>query len=308
MRGLRSRRSKAHWSFLRGIILPLLLLSYDSVQVCCAEDLPVTLDGQFWQTALVEALPGCKVFGSEASTQQQRESVLKNINAKFRSKEAVDFLVRRARTKGTDPQQLSCALTILGLVEPNNPLEEEYQSWADLCRMKAIYEIVDLIKEFKAKKGSYPYQGETNVPVEARLTRGKLEGEDRYFPKGRSGEIVGWPNFIDHLKGGLAREVRLPVDPQRIASAVPGYIQYYTDHKNFWLAVNLYHERPGTRRVGEHHYKFEVSSISNPERVVRDYSSISKEEADAAIENAQIHWRPCPYAPDGLCEHPGDCQ
>jgi len=171
---------------------------------------------------------------------------------------------------------------------------EEYQKWADLCRITAVYRIAELSESYKKKIGLYPFQKMTNVPVEVRFSELPLEGNDLYPPAGVSGVVVEWRTFALLVEKVLGDQIPIQLAPKNQKGPGPyDKIQFYTDHLNYWVSANLYHATPNTRRLTDYDHKYEIGSLSVPEKKIRTFSLVPRSEI-IEVRDSLKGKPPCP--------------
>lgn len=64
--------------------------------------------------------------------------------------------------------------------------------------------------------------------------------------------------FLGELRDALGNELELPLEPTRVATHAPNFYQYLYREGRYYLSVNLYFERPGTRKLAPHYFKYEL--------------------------------------------------
>lgn len=175
-----------------------------------------------------------------------------------------------------------------------HPGEAGDLEWADLCRVNAVHEIAAMAERYKEQTGAYPFAGSANVPVEVILSGDPLRGEERFPNPGTSGIVLDWRYFWEEINKVSQVSPRVPVDPPRTGAHAPNYIQYYTDHKNYFVAASLDHPTDNTRKVGQHYYKYEVGSIAIPEKKIRNFKEIPPDEIENVKSRLQSFKRECP--------------
>jgi hypothetical protein len=178
--------------------------------------------------------------------------------------------------------------------DPHNQLEEQYQSWADLCRIDAVHRISKMIETIHERTGKYPFQGQTNVPVEVRISQIPLQGEYRYPPPGFSGIVLEWSDLYRELAKDLGSSISIPLEPQTVpAFGHINFIQFYMDHSNYWVSANLFKPNVTTRRLADHVYKYEVGSLAVAEKRIRRFKDIPSQEI-LSIQQSLKGQRSCP--------------
>gem|GEM_PF-5371117 len=172
--------------------------------------------------------------------------------------------------------------------------EEQYQRWADLCRIDAVHRIAKMIETVYARTGKYPFQGETNMPVEARLSQVPLQGEERYPPPGYSGIVLEWPAFYQEIARELGPSITIPLEPQKVPAFGHGtFLQFHMDHANYWVSAMLFRPTATTRRLSEYSHKYEVGSLAVPSRRIRRFKDIPSEEI-VKVQQSLRGKRRCP--------------
>lgn len=137
-----------------------------------------------------------------------------------------------------------------------------YHVWADQRRIADVSQIARIVDEFHSRTGRYPLAS-LNIPVTVGVNITLDELPPRYTqpPPGAPGEIVPYSVLLAELRSVLGDDLELPMDPQRVAVYAPNFYQYqYYDDGSYYVSVNLYYEIPGTERLADHYYKYELSS------------------------------------------------
>ncbi|MEM6812248.1 MAG: hypothetical protein AAF549_07255 [Pseudomonadota bacterium] len=151
---------------------------------------------------------------------------------------------------------------------------EMYQHDMDIVRLMDLKEIGALIKEYKSKKGVYPFQNKTTgaliVPIATKEQIAKINfGRDPRKPV-----VFHYNDFVKTLEDGLERKISLPFDPQRVFSGRQNFYLYEVIDDYYTLAIHLFNEYDFAQEVGKDWYKVEVSSLPNPNLPIWDYDAL----------------------------------
>ena len=133
-----------------------------------------------------------------------------------------------------------------------------FQSDADIYRMKHLKYYGELIEEYKAKVGKYPFEGMENKPIYVFVANSKQEKyvrDDNPNPHHRYDLKV----FIQTLEEGLGRQIDEYYDPQFAPDSKPNFYIYMQAGKQFYFAVHLSQGYGIAKKVAEGYYKLEIT-------------------------------------------------
>jgi len=167
----------------------------------------------------------------------------------------VPFFVRGWRRKVA-----SVALGLAGLVTTIVIAYPGYRRWLDGVRVENVQVIFEVIEHYKAKTGRCPLERQfTGEPMGVNITPRPLPAYFQKPPPGARGFIVPYQELLAELRAGLG-PIDLPVDPQKYAFGPPNFYQYQLADGHFSVAASLWFDRPGTKQLGSHYYKYELSA------------------------------------------------
>lgn len=183
-----------------------------------------------------------------------------------------------------------CATIALNAVTMSgcyDALEARYQSEMDPRRVDDVQTIADLLRRYEATTGFFPLeQRGLQLPIAVDLAPGGIPAAWQQANAGRPGTAVPFDEFVAELERGLGEKITLPKDPQKVPTVRPAWYQYQFNGKDAHVAASLSSPLPGTRKVRDSYFKYEI-------RVLRT----SKERGLACIRDSD-----CPA--NELCSCP----
>lgn len=147
----------------------------------------------------------------------------------------------------------------------NSELQQAYEGFqndADIVRLKHLQYWVNLIEEYHAKTGKYPFQGQSDAPIIVKIATPR---QLAYFPEDPSGiQNYSMKKLVATLEKGLGRTIDEYYDPQYAPDAKPNFYLYMIDGDEYFLAVHTHQAYPFARKVAQNYYKVEVSNRYDP--------------------------------------------
>jgi len=135
----------------------------------------------------------------------------------------------------------------------------------DPRRVEDVNHIARLVEEYRAAVGSFPLSQRGHaLPVQVDLMPGVPPRASTAADVARPGTVVPYEDFVAELRAALGPDITVPVDPQRVASGRPNWYQYAYDGRAAYVAASLASERPGTRKVAPHYFKYEIALPRSP--------------------------------------------
>lgn len=154
------------------------------------------------------------------------------------------------------------ATTIIILLSACSKTSVEFQKDADIYRLKHLSYYVALIESYKEKTGTYPLQGQYEVPVYVYVANDKQIEYTKDGPPYKH-EVVAFKDLVLELESKLGREVDEFFDPQYRPDSKPNYYVYMTTKDAYFFAVHVHQDFPFARKVADNYYKVEVSNREN---------------------------------------------
>lgn len=158
----------------------------------------------------------------------------------------------------------------------------------DAQRVCDVLEIAETVERFKKTTGHYPYQEAllepeedyVAVPATVNIYRGELPERYRHPPPDLSGYVYTLEDFENYLSDALGKKIHIPVDGRPIDErSFPTFYQFKFDGAAYYVAAILEAERPDTRMLAPGHHKYQVSSVSVPEKKIKAYKT-AKSDCD----------------------------
>ena len=152
------------------------------------------------------------------------------------------------------------ALSILLLCSANDNGFIQFQNNADIIRLRHLKYYNDLIEEYQAKTGKYPYQ--SSDPATPTYIFIANRDQLQYTKPGPpfSHHEVPFKAFIQELEKGLSREIVEFYDPQPKPNKKPNFYIYTVRGNTYYLAVNLHNSYPFTHQITSGYNKVELSN------------------------------------------------
>lgn len=139
---------------------------------------------------------------------------------------------------------------------------EGFQGDADIIRLQHIRYWANLIEEYHAKTGKYPFQGESDEPILVKIATPR---QSAYFPDDPRGyQTYPMKKWVATLEKGLGRTIDEHYDPQYAPDAKPNFYVYMINGEDYFLAVHTHQAYPFARKVASDYYKVEVSNRYEP--------------------------------------------
>ena len=126
---------------------------------------------------------------------------------------------------------------LIALSSCSSPLDS-YQRDSDIYRMRHLVNYGELIQEFHAKTGRYPFQGLSDKTIKVSFVTAEQATEEAVFQSDRVLSI-SQEDFRKEVSAGLNRDVRLWFDPQRAPTSFPLYYLYVLEGDTYFFIVHL---------------------------------------------------------------------
>ena len=147
------------------------------------------------------------------------------------------------------------------LLLPFAPAFPDFQSDADVIRLRHLAHYSELIEEYRERQGHYPFAGRyPEIPTYVLIANQEQESSTNSKNPNEHRRIED-SEFFAELSTVLEREVEERYDPQYVARHRPNFYIYMVVRGEFFFAVHLNQELPFASKVGPHYNKVEVSSV-----------------------------------------------
>lgn len=150
---------------------------------------------------------------------------------------------------------LSVLLVLSGCLKAS----ADFQKDADIIRLQHIQYYGGLIEQYKKKTGYYPFQGETELPTYVHVAHEKQIEFTRGWPP-FSHRYFSFQAFILELESALGFPIDEHYDPQFRPVDKPNFYIYLVRDDTFFFAVHVHQPFSFARKVGENHYKVEITN------------------------------------------------
>ncbi len=140
---------------------------------------------------------------------------------------------------------------------------EGYQHDMDIARLQDLQTLGNHIEAYHARTGTYPLTPNDDVPTYVLIATEEQQPRGGGPPQPhRNGRVQDLEAELERV---LAIDVQMPFDPQRVAtSGRPNFYIYMVRRGAYHLAVHVHNPFSFARRIGDHHYKVEISNAPNP--------------------------------------------
>lgn len=147
----------------------------------------------------------------------------------------------------------------------NSELQQAYEGFqndADIVRLKHLQYWVNLIEEYHAKTGKYPFQDEANVPIYVIIATPRQQIPRSQMPK----DIVtkSMHAFVKTLETGLGRTINEYYDPQFEKDYKPNFYMYMINKGVYNFAIHTHQRYYFGKNIAPNYNKVEVSNVYNP--------------------------------------------
>ena len=141
--------------------------------------------------------------------------------------------------------------------------KNEYQSDADIIRLRHLKHYGELIESYHEKAGKYPFQGKENVPIYVYVAN---DQQHRFTEKGpkHPHKVISFSKFVKEVESVLGREIKEFYEPEDRFKSKPCFYIYAINKETYFFAVHLNSQLPFTREIGKNYFKVEISN--NPDK------------------------------------------
>ena len=150
-------------------------------------------------------------------------------------------------------------LFIVLLLIACSPTSEKFQSDADIIRLKHLEYYGNLLIEYHAKTGTYPFIGEVDVPayvfVASPEQKDGIKGGPPYAHK-----TADFKYLVDEFESVLGREVKEYYDPQHEPDSKPNFYIYMVEGETYNFAVHTHQTFSFSNLISEGYNKVEITN------------------------------------------------
>jgi hypothetical protein len=145
--------------------------------------------------------------------------------------------------------------------------DANFQSDADVYRLKDLQYYGVLIEAYHDRTGSYPFLDEAGAkPVYAIIASPEQVDDVQDLPFAHTLKSAG--NFFAELESGLGEPVQEYYDPQFEPDTKPNFYIYMAREDRYFFAVHISQPHDFAQPVGPGYTKVEISNISTPDSYV----------------------------------------
>lgn len=156
---------------------------------------------------------------------------------------------------------LAAALLFIGLSACSRT-SVDFQSDADIIRLRHLEYYGNLLDEYHAKTNTYPLFGTADVPIYSFVASPEqyddIQGGPPYPHK-----VVDFAVLVTELERILGRELKEYYDPQYAPDYKPNFYIYMVDGNIFNFAVHTHQTYPFSNPVRQGYNKVEITNNTN---------------------------------------------
>jgi hypothetical protein len=150
--------------------------------------------------------------------------------------------------------------------------EQSYQKNADKIRIKDVHYLAGLIEKYYERVGHYPLITGERERVDVLITNKSI-----HYPI----PTIQVSEFVKVMRDEFGKDLKIPMDPQKLdAWGSPRFYTYAATKTNYWVAAYLFYGTDMTRKIMEYSYKYEVGSISIPEKNIHRFKDLNLERSN----------------------------
>ena len=142
----------------------------------------------------------------------------------------------------------------------------KFQKDADVVRLRHLKYYGELLEAYHKITGKYPFQGQKDIPIYVHVANDK---QIEYTKKGPPypHTVVAFREFVKEVESALGKEINEYYDPQYAPVYKPNFYVYLIHKDMYFFAIHLHQALPFTEKIGEHHYKIEISNHPNEQNL-----------------------------------------
>lgn len=156
---------------------------------------------------------------------------------------------------------LKVALVAMVLVACS-PTSTSFQNDADVIRLKHLEYYGNLLIEYHAKTGTYPFMGEVDVPayvfVASPQQKDDIKGGPPYAHK-----TADFKYLVEEFKSVLGRDIKEYYDPQYEPDSKPNFYIYMVDGETYNFAVHTHQAFSFSNLIAKGYNKIEITNNTN---------------------------------------------
>ena len=157
--------------------------------------------------------------------------------------------------------RLKVALTLI-ILAACSPTSPRFQSDADVIRLKHLEYYGNLLIEYHAKTGTYPFIGEVDVPayvfVASPQQTDDIKGGPPYAHK-----TADFKYLVEEFKSVLGRDIKEYYDPQYEPDSKPNFYIYMVDGATYNFAVHTHEAYSFSNPIAKGYNKIEITNNTN---------------------------------------------
>jgi hypothetical protein len=164
---------------------------------------------------------------------------------------------------------------------------EAFQRDADVVRLSHLLYYGELLREYQAKAGRYPFQEDADLPVYVHVAhsiqRKYISGGPPYPHR-----VVPAEGWISEIERVLGRTVEERYDPQYAPAGRPNFYVYMAHQGGFFFAVHVSREYPFARVISPGYHKVEISNVATAENGSLDVETFLQDARFLRAANAPL--------------------
>jgi len=139
---------------------------------------------------------------------------------------------------------------------------QNFQEDADIMRLKHLEYYGNLLLEYNAKTGTYPFMGEVDVPayvfVASPHQKDDIKGGPPYEHK-----TADFKYLVEEFQTVLGRDIKEYYDPQYEPDSKPNFYIYMVDGDTYNFAIHTHEEFVFSNPISKGYNKVEITNTPN---------------------------------------------
>ena len=157
--------------------------------------------------------------------------------------------------------RLTVALTVISLTACS-PTSSSFQNDADIIRLKHLEYYGNLLTEYHAKTGTYPFMGDVDIPVYVFVASPEqiddIQGGPPYAHK-----TADFKFLVEEFKSVLGRDINEYYDPQYEPDSKSNFYIYMVHGEIYNFAVHTHEAFSFSNPVAKGYNKVEITNNTN---------------------------------------------
>lgn len=134
-----------------------------------------------------------------------------------------------------------------------------FQSDADIIRLKHLEYYGNLLLEYNAKTGTYPFIGEIDVPAYVHIASPHQKDDIQGGPPFEH-RTADFKYLVEEFESVLGRDIEEYYDPQYEPNSKPNFYIYMVDKESYYLAIHTHEAFPFSNPIAKGYNKVEITN------------------------------------------------